>query len=159
MAQVAAMAFIRAPLERVYALAKDVEAFPSFMPDVESIRVLQRDGSHTLTEWVGVVQGRKVRWVEDDDWDDARHACTFHQREGDFTRYEGTWTFAAADQGTETKLVVDFELELPLAGALLSNIVKVLVRKNLESMLGAMKTRLEAAAGAPSGPRSRSGGG
>ncbi|OLD36381.1 MAG: hypothetical protein AUI83_26305, partial [Armatimonadetes bacterium 13_1_40CM_3_65_7] len=118
MAQVAATVFIRAPLDRVYALAKDVEAFPSFMPDVESIRVQQRDGSRTVTEWVGVVQGRRVRWVEDDDWDDARHVCTFRQREGDFTRYEGTWTFAAVDQGTETALVVDFELELPLAGAL-----------------------------------------
>lgn len=159
MAQVAATAYIRAPLERVYALAKDVEAFPSFMPDVESIRVLQRDGSRTLTEWVGVVQGRRVQWVEDDDWDDTRHACTFRQREGDFTRYEGTWTFAAVDQGTETRLVVDFELELPLAGALLSNILKVLVRKNLESMLGAMKTRLETGADAPSGSRHRVGGG
>jgi len=159
MAQVAAAAFIRALLDRVYGLAKDVESFPTFMPDVESIRVLERKGNHTLTEWVGVVQGRRVRWVEDDDWDDARHLCTFRQREGDFTRYEGTWTFAAADQGTETRLVVDFELELPLAGALLSNLLKVLVRKNLESMLGAMKTRLEAAADAPARSHDRLRGG
>jgi len=158
MAQVAATVFIRAPLDRVYALAKDVEAFPSFMPDVESIRVQQRDGSRTVTEWVGVVQGRRVRWVEDDDWDDARHVCTFRQREGDFTRYEGTWTFAAVDQGTETALVVDFELELPLAGALLSNLLKVLVRKNLEGMLGAMRARLEGTAEAPAGARHKSGG-
>src|SRR2546425_7195679 len=146
MAQVAATGFIRAPLDRVYALAKDVEAFPSFMPDVESIRVLQRDGSRTVTEWVGVVQGRRMRWVEDDDWDDVRHVCTFRQWEGDFTRYEGTWTFAAVDQGTGTALVVDFALELPLAGALLSDLLKVLVRKNLESMLGAIKGRLETTA-------------
>src|SRR2546425_3810467 len=137
MAQVAATAFIRAPLDRVYALAKDVETFPSFMPDVESIRVLERDGSRTVTEWVGVVKGRRVRWVEDDDWDDARHVCTFGQREGDFTRYEGTWTFAAVDQGAETTLVVGFELELPLAGAPLSNLFEVLLAENPGSMLGA----------------------
>ncbi len=147
MAQVAATAFIRAALDDVYALAKDVEAFPSFMPDMESITVLQREGTRTVTEWVGVVQGRKVRWVEDDEWDDTRHACTFRQREGDFTKYEGTWTFAASGGGTETTLAVDFELELPLAGALLSNLLKVLVRKNLESMLMAMKARLEETAG------------
>ncbi len=152
MAQVAATAFIRAPLDQVYRLAKDVEAFPSFMSDVESIRVLQREGNRTVTEWVGVVQGRRVRWVEDDDWDDARHVCSFRQRDGDFTRYEGTWTFSGTTQGTETTLVVDFELELPLAGALLSNLLKVLVRKNLESMLGAMKARLEGAADVPAGP-------
>lgn len=158
MAQVAAEAFIHAPLDAVYRLAKDVEAFPSFMPDVESVKVLQRDGSRTVTEWVGVVQGRKVRWVEEDDWDDARHLCTFRQREGDFTKYEGRWAFADAGGSTQTTLAVDFELELPLAGALLSNLLKVLVRKNLVSMLGAMKTRLE---GPPGGavPRYQSGGG
>src|SRR2546427_12914810 len=116
MAQVAATVFIRAPLDRVYALAKDVEAFPSFMPDVKSIRVQQRDGSRTVTEWVGVVQGRRVRWVEDDDWDDARHVCTFRQREGDFTRYEGTWTFTAGDPGAEAALGGDFERGLSPAG-------------------------------------------
>jgi ribosome-associated toxin RatA of RatAB toxin-antitoxin module len=149
MARVEATAHIHAPLDEVYQLAKDVEEFPTFMPDVESIKVLQRDGSRTVTQWVGVVQGRKVRWVEDDEWDDARHLCTFRQREGDFTRYEGTWTFAASAGGTQTTLVVDFELELPLAGALLSNLLKVLVRKNLESMLGAMKGRLEGSAMKP----------
>jgi ribosome-associated toxin RatA of RatAB toxin-antitoxin module len=143
MAQVEATTHIRAPLDEVYQLAKDVEAFPSFMPDVQSVKVLQRDGNRTVTEWIGVVQGRKVWWVEEDHWDDARHRCTFRQREGDFTRYEGTWTFAAAAGGTQTALIVDFELELPLAGALLSKLLKVLVRKNLESMLGAMKARLE----------------
>src|SRR2546422_11372662 len=130
MAQVAPTAFIHAPLDRVYALAKDVEAFPSFMPDVESIRVLQRDGSRTVTEWVGVVKGRPVRWVEDDDWDDARHVCTFRQREGDFTRYEGAWTFAAGKQGAGATLVGGFGLERPPAGAPASNLLKVLGRKN-----------------------------
>ncbi len=156
MARVEATAHIHAPLEAVYQVAKDVETFPTFMPDVESVKVLERDGTHTVTAWVGVVQGRKVRWVEDDEWDDIRHLCTFRQREGDFTRYEGTWTFAASAGWTQTVLAVDFELELPLAGALLSNLLKVLVRKNLESMLGAIKGRLETTA-PTTGPRPKGG--
>src|SRR5438093_12956086 len=75
MAQVAAAAFIRAPLDRVYGLAKDVEAFPTFMPDVESIRVLERKGNHTFTVWGGVVDDRRVRCVEDAARADARHRC------------------------------------------------------------------------------------
>ncbi len=156
MARVEATAHIHAPLEDVYQVAKDVETFPTFMPDVESVKVLERDGTHTVTAWVGVVQGRKVQWVEDDEWDDIRHLCTFRQREGDFTRYEGTWTFAASAGGTQTVLAVDFELELPLAGALLSNLLRVLVRKNLESMLGAIKGRLETSL-PTTGPRPKGG--
>lgn len=145
MAQVEATTVIHAPLQDVYRRAKDVEAFPEFMPDLVSVRVLERRNGNTVTAWVGIVQGRKIRWVEEDEWDDARYLCRFRQREGDFTRYEGSWSFAATEDGTRTALVVDFELDLPLAGALLSNLLKVLVRKNLESMLAALKGQLEGA--------------
>jgi ribosome-associated toxin RatA of RatAB toxin-antitoxin module len=142
-ASVEASIVIRAPLTDVYALAQDVERFPGFMPDLESVAVLERRPGWTLTQWVGVVQGRKIRWVEEDTWDDAQHVCTFRQRSGDFNRYEGSWRFEAVPDGTRTSLSVDYELDIPLAGALLSNLVKVLMRKNCESMLAALKGQLE----------------
>ena len=98
MAEVQATMIIRAPLADVYRVAKDVERFPQFMPDVESIRVLERQGSTIVAEWVGIVQGRKIRWVEEDQWDDAAHVSRFRQREGDFTKYEGTWSFAVVPE-------------------------------------------------------------
>jgi ribosome-associated toxin RatA of RatAB toxin-antitoxin module len=94
---------------------------------------------------VGLVQGRKIRWIEEDHWDDDAHLCTFRQREGDFTTYEGTWAFEAVPEGTRTTLNLTYEMDLPLAGALLSNLLRVLVRKNLESMLAALKRQLEGA--------------
>lgn len=146
MAQVEATAVIRAPLHEVYALAKDVESFPEFVPDLESVRILERRNGDTVSEWVGIVQGRKIRWVEEDEWDDAAHVGRFHQREGDFTVYQGTWSFEAVPGGTKMRLVVEFEISIPLAGALLSNLLKVLMRKNIESMLQALKDRLEGGA-------------
>ncbi|MGQ0550449.1 MAG: type II toxin-antitoxin system RatA family toxin [Armatimonadota bacterium] len=143
MANVEASTLIRAPLDRVYALAKDVERFPQFMPDLESVTVLERLPGGTVTQWVGVVQGRKIRWIEEDEWDDTGHTCTFRQRSGDFSRYQGSWTFEAVPDGTRTRLVVDYELDIPLAGPLLSTLVKVLMRKNCESMLAALKGQLE----------------
>ncbi|MDR7544970.1 MAG: SRPBCC family protein [Armatimonadota bacterium] len=145
MATVQASTVIRSPLDRVYALAKDVERFPQFMPDLESVTVLERTPAGTVTEWVGVVQGRRIRWIEEDVWDDDRHVCVFRQRSGDFDRYQGEWRFEAALEGTRTSLVVEFELDIPLAGALLGNLLKILMRKNCESMLGALKAQLEGA--------------
>lgn len=143
-ASVQVSTIIGAPLARVYALAKDVERFPEFMPDLESVAVLERHPTGTVTAWVGRVQGRKIRWVEEDEWDDARHTCTFRQRSGDFGRYEGAWQFEALPDGTRTSLTVDFELDIPLAGPLLSSLVRVLMRKNCESMLAALKRQSEA---------------
>lgn len=143
MPQVGVEAFIRAPLAVVYALAKDVERFPEFMPDLESVRVLERKGNCTVTEWQGRVQGRRIRWIEEDEWDDARYTCTFRQREGDFDRYEGTWVFRPVEGGCSTRLVIDFDLTIPLIGPLLANLVQALVRRNAENMLDALRRRAE----------------
>ncbi len=146
MAQVSATTVIRAPLAAVYRVAKDVERFPEFMPDVRSIRILERRNGTVVVEWIGIMQGRKIRWVEEERWDDVAYRSEFRLVEGDFSKFEGSWGFAAVPDGTQTSLILDYEMELPLAGALLSNLLRVLVRKNLESMLGALKGQLEGAA-------------
>jgi hypothetical protein len=81
MARVELEVVIRAPLETVYAVARDVEAFPQFMPDVKSVRILEKsdDGSRTLTEWVAYASQLKlqVKWTEEDLWDDTARTCRF----------------------------------------------------------------------------------
>ncbi len=149
MPRVEVEALIRAPVKTVYALAQDVERFPEVMPDLEAVRVLQRDGNRTVTEWVGRIQGRRVRWVEEDVWDDATYTCTFRQQEGDFDRYEGVWSFEPADGWCRTRLVVDFALTIPLLGPLLGNLIVLLVRKNVEKMLDALRLRAEQAHALP----------
>ena len=144
MARVEASTVIRAPLEAVYRLAKRVEEFPQFMPDLERVTVLERrDGVPTVTEWVGVVEGRRIRWVEEDVWDDGRHSCRFRQRDGDFERYEGTWAFTPDAGGTRTSIVVEFEFGIPLIGSLLSTVLRVKMRENLDRMLEALRRQLE----------------
>src|SRR5690242_21933634 len=95
---------IQADVERVYAIARDVEAFPEFMPDVKSVRVLERseDGRRTVVEWVGLIPEFKlsVKWVEEDRWDDAAHTCDFQLVSGDFKSYGGRWRFEPAPGGT-----------------------------------------------------------
>jgi coenzyme Q-binding protein COQ10 len=144
MARVEARTLIRAPLEQVYAVAKRVQDFPQFMPDLERVTVLERDGEVPIrTEWVGVVEGRRIRWTEDDAWDDARHLCRFRQREGDFERYEGEWSFEPEHGGTRTAITVEFEFGIPLIGALLSQLLRVKMKENLDGMLAALRGRLE----------------
>jgi ribosome-associated toxin RatA of RatAB toxin-antitoxin module len=145
-ARVEGALLIRAPLDAVYSLAKRVEDFPRFMPDLERITVLERRGDvPAVTEWVGLVEGRRIRWVEEDTWDDAQHLCQFRQREGDFERYEGTWTFTPEDGGTRTTIVVDFEFDIPLIGGLLSQLLRVKMKENLQKMLAALQDQLESA--------------
>ncbi|MBV9851764.1 MAG: SRPBCC family protein [Armatimonadetes bacterium] len=141
---------VNAPLEKVYALAKDVESFPQFMPDVESIHIAERsaDGQRTVTDWVGVASDfkLKVRWTEEDLWDDAAHTCRFSQVKGDYQQYGGTWTFTQEAGGrTRFASAIDYELDIPLIGPLLKSLVAKLMRENTQRILDAIKRRAEGA--------------
>ena len=147
MPQIENEVLVDAPLEKVYALAKDVEAFPTFMPDVESVHVAERsaDGLRTVTDWVGVASDfkLKVRWTEEDVWDDTAHTCRFSLVKGDYSAYGGLWTFTQEKGQTKFSSVLDYELDIPLIGPLLKKVVAKLMRDNTQRLLDAVKARAE----------------
>lgn len=139
---------INAPLERVYAIAKDVESFPQFMADLKSLVVLERspDGSRTVTEWVGYVPQFRlnVKWTEEDIWDDQAKTCHFKQLKGDYDRMVGEWRFTESNGGTEFISLLDYEFNVPLLGPLVQKVVQHLVKQNLQGVLNGIKARAEA---------------
>jgi len=136
---------IAAPLERVYALAKDIECFPEFMEDVEEVEILERTPERQVSRWVGAVKElhRLVKWTEEDFWDDAEHVCLFRQLEGDFTSYEGRWEFAEQEGGTRVLLLIDYEYNVPLIGALIQKLLLKKMQANTDAMLAAIKREAE----------------
>ena len=139
---------INAPPDKVYALARDVESFPDFMPDVESVKILEQDSSgRTVSEWVGKIRqfNRIIRWTEEDIWNDAERLCQFKQIKGDFTSYGGVWRFVPAMEGAATKveLQIDYTFEVPLIGSLIKAVLQKLVQQNADNMLQALKKHAE----------------
>jgi uncharacterized membrane protein len=53
MATVESMIVVAAPVERVYAIARDVEQFPEFMSDVQSVEILEEDGGRRVSAGLG----------------------------------------------------------------------------------------------------------
>ena len=138
---------IQGDIDQVYGMAKDVESFPEFMPDVKSITVLERSpqGDRTVVEWVGVVKEFKttIKWVEEDIWDDEAKSCNFKMLRGDYTSYSGHWNFAPSDGGTKFTSVVDFEYDVPLIGALIKGLIARKMKENIDNILAAIKERVE----------------
>ena len=136
---------IDAPLERVYAVAKDNERFPEFMKDVKSLTLVESEGNRVVCDWVGLVPQfmLKVRWRQEDVWDDAAHKCEFRQISGDYDRLDGVWTFAEEIGGTRFESVVNYEYNVPTLGALVKKVIHAIVVKNMEGVLEAIKHRAE----------------
>ena len=130
------------PLE-VYELAKKMDRYPDFMPDVEKITVLETGANRTVTEWVTNVEGIPICWTEEDLFDDVKTTINYRLIEGDLDKFEGTWTFLAKDGGTQVTLTVDFDFGMPTLADLLGPILKVKVEENSQMMLIGMKKEIE----------------
>ncbi len=138
---------INAPVEHVYAIARNVEAFPEFMADLRSLTVLERsdDGNRTVTEWTGLIREFKmvVKWTQEDLWNPETHRDEFKMLKGDMTSMSGYWQFAADGDATRFDSVMDYEYDVPLFGPMIKNLIKKNMTDNIQATLEAIKTRAE----------------
>jgi ribosome-associated toxin RatA of RatAB toxin-antitoxin module len=132
------------PIDEVFAVAQQVERFPDVLPDLDKVTVLENDGAgHTVTKWDGTVSlgpiVKKISWTERDVWDSAAKTCTFTLLEGDMKHFDGMWTFAEANGGTQVDMRVQFELGIPVLGPMVNRIVDDLMTRNCEDLLTALE--------------------
>jgi ribosome-associated toxin RatA of RatAB toxin-antitoxin module len=135
---------IDSPPRRVYEVAKDVESFPAFLPNVQSVAIRERDGGRTVSEWVGLVPEfkRVIRWVEEDIWQEEALRCRFRSLSGDWDRYEGAWTFIPEGSGTRVSLDISYDYRVPLIGPLIQKLLRKLVARNADEMLAGLRQRV-----------------
>jgi uncharacterized membrane protein len=139
--------WIDAPLEKVYAIAKQSELYPEYMKDVQSVTPVEKDGNRVVSDWVGVVPQflLKVRWRQEETWDDAATSSTFRQVQGDYDEMRGAWSFREENGGTRFDQTMSYEYNVPTLGPLVKKVILGITRKNLENIGEAIKARAESA--------------
>ena len=137
--------WVDAPIRHTYSVARDNESFPEFMDDLKSLAIVERDGPRVVSDWCGTIPtfGLKVRWRQEDVWDDANYGCKFRQIEGDYDRLEGTWSFSEENGGTRFDSSLDYEYVVPGLGPLVKRVIHGIVVKNMDGVLSAIKDRAE----------------
>jgi coenzyme Q-binding protein COQ10 len=134
---------IDAPARRVYELAKDQERFPQFMPDVESVTIIQRNSNGVISRWKTLVEEAPIEWTEEDRFDDSALRIDYELIEGDLDKFEGAWTFAYCEGMTHVVLGVEYDFGVPTLAELIGPTLEKKVRENSEMMLAALKRQAE----------------
>jgi coenzyme Q-binding protein COQ10 len=134
---------VNAPARVVYELAKEQERFPEFMPDVESVTVVERHSDRILTRWKTLVEEAPIEWIEEDRFDDVALRIDYALTEGDLDTFEGAWTFEERDGLTQVTLTVDYDFGVPTLAELIGPTLQKKVRENSEMMLAALKREAE----------------
>jgi coenzyme Q-binding protein COQ10 len=136
---------VAAPARIVYELAKDQERFPQFMPDVETVKVLERHEDRVISRWKTLVEEAPIEWTEEDRFDDSALRIDYHLIEGDLDTFEGTWTFEERDGLTHVVLGVEYDFGVPTLAELIGPTLHKKVQENSEMMLAALKAEAERA--------------
>ncbi len=134
---------IAAPARAVYELAKDQERFPQFMPDVETVSVVERHADHWITRWKTLVEEAPIEWTEEDRFNDDALRIDYKLLEGDLDKFEGAWTFEERDGLTHVLLGVDYDFGVPTLAELIGPTLEKKVKENSEMMLAALKREAE----------------
>jgi len=139
---------INANVDKVYALARDIEKFPQYIPTFKSADVTERDGNRVVTKLVAEVAGMglRIKWTEEELWDPDAKTCSFRQIEGDYKSMQGSWTFTDLGNGT-TRFDSQMELEyaMPIMTAALEALITQKAKEGVDITLDSIKRVCEAA--------------
>ena len=127
------------PIAQVYEGSRDVEALLPHLPDAREITALEKSPTRCVTKFVFVALGKKIMYTEEEDWDDATYSNHFKQRDGDFDKYEGQYLYKEVPDGTEFSIVLDWELNLPLIGALLNKMLAKILENQVVALTRGVK--------------------
>jgi coenzyme Q-binding protein COQ10 len=113
------------------------------MPDVETVKVLERHPDRVISRWKTLVEEAPIEWTEEDRFDDSALRIDYVLLEGDLDTFEGAWTFEERDGLTHVLLTVEYDFGVPTLAELIGPTLQKKVLENSEMMLSALKSQAE----------------
>jgi len=134
---------VRATKQRVWDLITHPERYPSFIPDVKCITVLQRDQTVSLVHWKIMVESVELQWTEQCHYDRENGRVSFHAIRGDFSSYDGSISIEHTTKGVELYLDATLDWGIPSFEKVIAKVIEEKVRRIFTGMLTAIKRYVE----------------
>ena len=137
---------IRGDIERIFALASAVEAWPRWLPHYRRVTVLSGDSTERLVEMAAHRDGFPVRWTARQRLEPAQHRMHFTHVRGISRGMHVTWFLAADGPLVHVRIVHDLTWGWPPIGPLVAKyIIGELFVSNIASKtLRTIKQHIEA---------------
>lgn len=143
MPEVSLVKIIKANKAKVYSVAREMEKFPEFMPDIKKVKILERAGNKTVTEWESLLEDTPINWKEQDEFDDAKPAIKFSLIEGDLDKLDGEWKFEDDGEATKVTLFLDYDFGMPAFERIVGPVLKLKLSENFERMMEGIRLKVE----------------
>src|SRR5213078_3048600 len=101
------------PTSIAYKVVEDIERFPEFIPNVNSLILLEAEGNRKVAEWDTTIDDAPLSWIEEGIYDKENKIVRFRALEGVFDRFEGYWQVGLAGEGSRVTFELTYEIGLP----------------------------------------------
>ena len=108
--------WMRAPAERIYPLAAEVERWPALLPHYRWVTLLEREGNRKLVDMAARRDWIPVSWRAEQTLHPEIPLIRFRHVRGVTTGMEVEWRFQAHDGGTLVTIHHALDLRWPVIG-------------------------------------------
>lgn len=133
---------LRQPAAEAFKVVEDVECFPEFMPNVNSVTLLESAGRRKVAAWSATLDDAPLDWVEEGIYDPENYVVRFRALEGVFDRFDGFWQVTPDGEGSRVTFVLTYEIGLPEIEEIVGPLLRERMIENAESMLVAIEKRV-----------------
>ena len=133
---------IHAPRTRTLRLVTQLQDFPSYMPNVKEVSVLERKHNVLKTRWKVQTDGIPITWVEEDTLSLKGDRISFKAIEGDLSDFFGEWEFSDHPEGTEVILRVFLRVGIPAIKEFAEAYIQKILTRNFEAILESLERRV-----------------
>ena len=114
---------VKTTKQRLWELITHPEGYPSFIPNVKEVTVLERNQETSLVRWKISIEEVEMQWTEQCHYDGQNARLSFHMVRGDFSAYDGILLIEHASHGVDLVLDVTIDWGLPSFEKVIARVV------------------------------------
>jgi len=133
---------IPAPKFKVVRLVTKVQEFPSYIPSIREVSVVEKSRNKMKTKWRIQVDKVPITWTEEDTLFLKRNRINFQAIDGDLDVFRGEWIFKDHPQGTEVTINSWVRVAIPAIEDFAEDYIGRMLTRNFETILRALESRL-----------------
>lgn len=134
---------IAAPIDRVWETIQAIDAYPTYMDNVQEVAIIEDDGVTRVSSWSTLLKGSVLQWTERETVQASDHRIEFVQVDGDLDVFTGFWQLSDLSGGrTRATMSITFEIGIPLLADMLNPVAVRALHENSERMLRQIEQRV-----------------
>lgn len=119
--------------KEIWKIITDFSSLSEFVPQINTVRILEKDENTVRTEWYITLDGAPFSWIECNTLDSAGYTVRSESVSGDFDLFKSTWNIEdSKNEKIRLSCSLEYELGIPVIEENLGTILRDKLQKYID---------------------------